>query len=160
MLHGREFGVPMCHKRLEFSGGEFFMSFWQRQKKSCTNAMHVKPMAFCDLSGADREKIKHVLTECTVAKLFCREINCSCVLNCRACTLTHRRRMSWSPACIRSGRRGTNADIGRISHHSGFGIKTSTLSRAISRRCPRPPLLPLSGNSNWHEEKEGGLRPF
>ena len=35
---------------------------------------HVKPMAFCDLSGADREKIKHVLTECTVAKLFCREI--------------------------------------------------------------------------------------
>jgi len=64
----------MCHKRLEFSGGEFFMSFWQRQKKSCTNAMHVKPMAFCDLSGADREKIKHVLTECTVAKLFCREI--------------------------------------------------------------------------------------
>ena len=159
MLHGREFGVPMCHKRLEFSGGEFFMSFWQRQKKSCTNAMLNRWRFVISLERIER-KLSMFSLSAQLRSYFVGKSNCSCVLNCRACTLTHRRRMSWSPACIRSGRRGTNADIGRISHHSGFGIKTSTLSRAIFRRCPRPPLLPLLGNSNWHEEKEGGLRPF
>jgi len=31
-------------------------------------------MAFCELCGADRESIKHILTECTAAKMFWREV--------------------------------------------------------------------------------------
>jgi ribonuclease HI len=34
----------------------------------------VEPTAFCDLCGAEQETIKHVLTDCTIAKLFWREI--------------------------------------------------------------------------------------
>ena len=31
-------------------------------------------MAFCELCGADRESSKHILTECTAAKMFWREV--------------------------------------------------------------------------------------
>lgn len=35
---------------------------------------HIEPTSFCDVCGADSESIKHVLTDCTIARLFWRDI--------------------------------------------------------------------------------------
>lgn len=54
--------------------------FWWRvlheflPAKAILNRRHVEPLAFCDLCGAEQETIKHVLTECTMAKLFWKEM--------------------------------------------------------------------------------------
>jgi ribonuclease HI len=42
--------------------------------KDILNRRHIEPTGFCEVCGADRESIKHVLTECTIAKLFWREV--------------------------------------------------------------------------------------
>ena len=35
---------------------------------------HIEPTAFCEVCGADRETIKHILTECAGALMFWREV--------------------------------------------------------------------------------------
>jgi ribonuclease HI len=42
--------------------------------KSILNHRHIEPTAFCDMCGAEKETIKHVLTECTMALQFWQEI--------------------------------------------------------------------------------------
>lgn len=54
--------------------------FWWRvlneflPAKEILHRRHIEPTAFCELCGADRESIKHMLTECTAAKMFWREV--------------------------------------------------------------------------------------
>lgn len=50
--------------------------FWWRvlheylPAKKVLHKKHIEPTAFCETYGADEESIRHVLVECTVAKLF------------------------------------------------------------------------------------------
>ena len=54
--------------------------FWWRvlheflPTKSVLNQRHIEPLAFCDVCGAEKETIRHVLIECTMAMQFWREI--------------------------------------------------------------------------------------
>ncbi|CAD6230202.1 unnamed protein product [Miscanthus lutarioriparius] len=54
--------------------------FWGRvlheflPAKAILHHRHIEPLAFCDLCGAEQETIKHVLMDCTVAKLFWHEV--------------------------------------------------------------------------------------
>lgn len=38
--------------------------------KKILNRRHIEPTTFYDLCGADMESIRHILTKCTVAKVF------------------------------------------------------------------------------------------
>lgn len=40
--------------------------------KEILHRRHIDPTAFCEVCGADTESIKHILTDCTIAKAFWR----------------------------------------------------------------------------------------
>jgi hypothetical protein len=54
--------------------------FWWRviheflPAKQILHRRHIEPTAFCEVCGADAESIKHILMECSVAKVFWREV--------------------------------------------------------------------------------------
>jgi hypothetical protein len=35
---------------------------------------HIELTVFCEVCGADKESIRHILTKCTTTKMFCREV--------------------------------------------------------------------------------------
>jgi hypothetical protein len=42
--------------------------------KSVLHQRHIEPLPYCDICGAERETTLHVMTECTLARVFWREI--------------------------------------------------------------------------------------
>ncbi|CAD6268376.1 unnamed protein product [Miscanthus lutarioriparius] len=100
--HG-EFSVKTVYRKLasmhqqaietpETSGDEFWKKTWKLNvppkvkvfwwrvlheflpAKSELNRWHIEPTVFCETCGADSESIRHVLLECTIARMFWREL--------------------------------------------------------------------------------------
>jgi hypothetical protein len=97
--HG-EYTVKSAHRKLtapqpfqaSASGDESWKRIWKLQvppkvkvfcwrvlhefipTKDVLQRRHIEPTSFCEICGADRESIKHTLTECTVARIFWQEM--------------------------------------------------------------------------------------
>lgn len=91
--------------------------FWWRvlheflPTKAVLNHRHIEPTAFCEMCGAEKETIRHVLVECTMARQFWREIKL--LTGVKLPNLHERRSGAFSPlVCTPSGCREINDGMG------------------------------------------------